>query len=173
MNRRSKSTLFLMEQLVVIVVFAVCAAACVKILTHSYLVSKEAKDLSNALLAAENGAECYKASGGDISLTAYLLGGTEADIDGKSTALVYYNSANRVCAQADSVYVLRITADSSDADASSTNSLNNGSSDANTLDGGSSGSDYPPNTSAILEVEKVSGGELLSFTIIARRGANE
>ena len=156
-----------MEQLVVIVVFAVCAAACVKILTHSYLVSKEAKDLSNALLAAENGAECYKAAGGDMSLTAYLLGGTAADIEGKPTALIYYNSANRVCAQVDSVYILRITADSSDVGTASAGSSAVGSSDADTSGGSSSGADYLPNTSAMLEVEKTSGGELLSFTVIA------
>ena len=152
-----------MEQLVVIVVFAVCAAACVKILTHSYLVSKEAKDLSNALLAAENGAECYKAAGGDMSLTAYLLGGTEADIDGKSTALVYYNSANRVCAQVDSVYLLRITADSS-----ITYKSNNSSPGT-----GSSGTGSSLSSSAMLEVERISGDELLSFSVIARGNADE
>ena len=143
MNRRSKSTLFLMEQLVVIVVFAVCAAACAKILTHSYLISKEAKDLSNALLAAENGAESYKATGGNISLTANLLGGTQHNIDGKETALIYYNNANRVCAEADSSYVLRITSSAPDDDVSSF-------------------------ASAMLEVEKITGVELISFIVTAR-----
>jgi len=44
MVRRSRSTLFLMEQLIVIAVFAICAAACVKILTTSYFMAKQTRD---------------------------------------------------------------------------------------------------------------------------------
>ena len=142
MKHRSKSTLFLMEQLVVIAVFAVCAAACVKILTHSYLTSKEANDLSNAILAAENGAESYKAAGGDIAKAAFILGGIERDIDGKSTAIVYYNNTNGVCTEADSVYVLRLISDSPGAESSL--------------------------SSALLEIEKNTGEELLTLTVTAR-----
>ena len=64
---RSKSTLFLMEQLVVIAVFAICAAVCVYILARSYLMTVEAVDSRHALLIAENAAEMYKAFDGDVA----------------------------------------------------------------------------------------------------------
>jgi hypothetical protein len=50
-----------MEQLVVIAVFAVIAAVCVKILTVSYLMTAESVDTRYALAVAESAAERFKA----------------------------------------------------------------------------------------------------------------
>ena len=72
MAGRSKSTLFLMEQLVVIAVFAICAAVCVYILAVSYLMTVDAVDTRNALLVAESAAEMYKAFDGDVARIAEL-----------------------------------------------------------------------------------------------------
>ena len=108
MDRRSRSTLFLMEQLIVVAVFAICAAACVRILTASYYMANETRDISNAIEAAENGAERYKAVSGDISKTAELLGGRPVDIEGAAAAVIYYNKDWRVCAEKDAVYLLSL-----------------------------------------------------------------
>ena len=86
---RSKSTLFLMEQIAVITIFAVCAAVCVKILAVSHIMTVGAAETKNALLAAESAAEVHKAAGGDIYITAALLGGT-VSADG-TTAIVFYD----------------------------------------------------------------------------------
>ena len=75
MNTRSKSTLFLIEQLIVIAVFALCAAACIAILAHSFFTAEETRDMSNALLRAENAAEAFKATGGDLDAVADIIGG--------------------------------------------------------------------------------------------------
>jgi len=72
MAGRSKSTLFLMEQLVVIAVFAICAAVCVYILAISYLMTVDAVDTRNALLVAESAAEMYKAFDGDLVRVAEM-----------------------------------------------------------------------------------------------------
>ena len=69
MNGHSRSTLFLMEQLVVILIFAICAAACVTIFVESYIREQKTLDTNYALLVASSAAESYKAAPG--ALTAY------------------------------------------------------------------------------------------------------
>ena len=62
MKWRSRSTLFLMEQLIAIAVFAICAAVCVKILFVAHQKTVDAVDTRYALIIAENAAEIFKAS---------------------------------------------------------------------------------------------------------------
>jgi len=92
MRDRSRSTLFLIEQLIVVAVFAICAAACAGILTSAYFTASDAKDLSNAILAAENGAETFKAVGGDLGLVARMLDGAATTKNGSDATIVYYDS---------------------------------------------------------------------------------
>jgi len=75
MNSRSKSTLFLIEQLIVVAVFAICAIACVRILTTAYFHARDSRDIGHALIVAENAAESFKAVSGDLEMTASLVGG--------------------------------------------------------------------------------------------------
>lgn len=65
LNTRRKSTLFLVEQLIVIAVFALCAIACISILTTSYFMARDSRDTANALIEAQNCAEAFKAFGGN------------------------------------------------------------------------------------------------------------
>ena len=106
MNRRSGSTLFLMEQLIVVAIFAICAAACVKILTESYFMATDSRNMSNAIQAAESCAECYKAAAGDIGKVAELLGGKT---ESAAAATVYYDKDWLVCGEGHAVYKMRLT----------------------------------------------------------------
>ena len=58
-----KSGLFLMELLIVITVFAVCAAICVSIFTEAYLTAAHTRDVSRAVNEARSAAEAFKATG--------------------------------------------------------------------------------------------------------------
>ena len=107
MNGHSRSTLFLMEQLVVILVFAVCSAVCVTIFVESYQTERRALDKNYALLAAGSGAECYKASGGDARKAAERLSGF-AVFAGEAAA-VYYDEDWNPCGEAGASFVLRFT----------------------------------------------------------------
>jgi len=102
-----------MEQLIVIAVFSVCAAACVKILTSSYFTAKDTRDISNAILAAENGAECFKAKSGDMGKIAGLLGGSTGSVGSKPAVFVYYDAGWSVCGEKEAVYMMRIVSDTS------------------------------------------------------------
>jgi len=149
MTQRSKSTLFLIEQLIVIAVFAICAVACISILTAAYFNSIESNGTSNAIHKAESAAEVFKATGGDLFMTADILGGT-ADVGGLGHsgavyATVYYNSAWQIADESDASYVLRIAA------------------------AGTSHTELSfILTSGELTVERITGEELVSLTLAAR-----
>ena len=142
MNNRSRSTLFLIEQLIVIAVFAVCAAACVKILTDAYFTTNHSKDVSNALLAAENSAESFKAAGGDLSQVARILGGDASTLNGAPVVIVYFDKQWSACGDVSGAsYVLRLTVSQGNS-----SSLQSGD----------------------ISVEKLTGEELVALTVTAR-----
>ena len=142
MNNRSRSTLFLIEQLIVIAVFALCAAACVRILADSYFTATNSRDLSNALLAAESGAESFKATGGNIDRVAELMRGVTDNVNGSPAAVVYYDSQWKVCGESSAAYRMSLVC----GDAAGRPALFEGE----------------------LSVEKITGGELVSLTVVAR-----
>jgi len=91
-NNRSKSTLFLIEQLIVVAVFAICAVACVRILTTAYFNSRDTRDISHAMIVAETVAESFKAVSGDFNRTASIIGGSVSNLDGYDAVIVYFDS---------------------------------------------------------------------------------
>ncbi|MCL2248955.1 MAG: hypothetical protein FWC13_06765 [Oscillospiraceae bacterium] len=92
MTTRSKSTLFLIEQLIVVAVFAICAVACISILTSAFFFAMDSSDTSRALIQAESSAEVFKATGGDLQRIAELTGGTVSFDDSNRPILtVFYD----------------------------------------------------------------------------------
>jgi len=100
-----------MEQLIVIAVFAICAAVCVKILAVSYLMTVNAVDTRNALLAAESAAESHKAFRGDGDRIAEIMGG---EVRG-NTVVVYYDSNWVISCETYAAFVLQLTKSTDDA----------------------------------------------------------
>lgn len=72
---RSKTGLFMMEMIIVILFFAVSAAVCVKIFAASDKMEQKSVDINQAVLIGESAAESYKAAGGDLAKAAELVGG--------------------------------------------------------------------------------------------------
>ena len=73
---RSKAPLALMEQLVMVLVFALAAALCVQVFVLSDRTSRRNEARDRAVLAAQNAAEEVKSVRGDFALAAELYGGT-------------------------------------------------------------------------------------------------
>ena len=107
MHNRSKSTLFLMELLIAILVFALCAAVCVKTFVTSHMMVLESKDRNNALIIAENCAEVHKALRGELEEASTVLGGRVSE--NGNTLVVYYDKKWQVCEEKDSAYTLSLT----------------------------------------------------------------
>lgn len=89
MNKQhtSKSTLFLMELVLVIFFFSICAAICVNVFGSGQVMAKNSYNLSNAVMAARSAASCYKAADGDIQQTIVLLDGQQNG----TQCVVYYD----------------------------------------------------------------------------------
>ena len=153
MSGRSRSTLFLIEQLIVITIFAVCAAICVKIFISSFLTANETRDMNHALIIARNAAECYKVYG-DPGKTAAVLSGREHAL-GVPYAAVFYDAGWRVSEAAEAAYVLRLTCRGGNLPPVIGN--------------------MPPAAGAAglllceISVEKITGEKLIGFTVAARR----
>ena len=108
MNSRLKSTLFLMEQLIVILIFAFCSAVCVDIFVDSYLMTLRSKDKTGAILAAESCAETFKAVNGDMDKASEILEGVVTN--GINEMKVFYDKNWQACPDGDAAYTLTVTA---------------------------------------------------------------
>lgn len=83
----SKSTLFLMELVIVIFFFSICSAICVNIFGSAQQMSRDSHNLSTAVMVARSAASCYKSVEGNITNTVSLLDGKVEDERG----IVYYD----------------------------------------------------------------------------------
>jgi len=73
---KSKSPLMLMEQVLMVLVFALAAAFCLQAFTLSEQLSLDSRQRSDAALLAQNAVETLKACDGDFEEAAALLGGS-------------------------------------------------------------------------------------------------
>lgn len=72
---KNKSFLMLIEQQIMIMVFAVAAAICIKTFVYSDLVSRNTEVRDSAVVAAQNAAQCLKQAEGDIDSVSERFGG--------------------------------------------------------------------------------------------------
>lgn len=82
----SKSVLFLMELVVVLLFFAICAAICISVFGSAQQMARDSRDLSNGTMAARSAASCYKSAEGNLEQTMVLLNGQWDE-----RAVVYYD----------------------------------------------------------------------------------
>lgn len=75
---KSKAPLSLMEQLIMLVVFALAAALCLQVFVLSSRVSRDSETKSHAVTAVQNAAEITKSCRGDFKALFRILGGTDA-----------------------------------------------------------------------------------------------
>lgn len=72
---KNRASLLLMEQLIMVLVFALSAAICLQIFVKANTVSRDTARQDTAVTLAQNGAEVLKACGGDLQEAARILGG--------------------------------------------------------------------------------------------------
>ena len=103
---KNKAFLPLMEQLIMILVFALTAVLCLKGFTLANHASHRQENRNHAALKVQNAAELLKASSGDFTETAIQLQGILTD----TFIVVSYDSRwEPVSSQNDSDFLLKIT----------------------------------------------------------------
>lgn len=100
---KNKAPLQLMEQLIMILVFALTAALCLQGFATAHRISHRQQARDRAVVAAQNAAELLKSQQGDFAAAADLLGG---NWDGTSWTVTYDGDFVPLSAGAASVYTM-------------------------------------------------------------------
>ena len=74
MRTRSKTPLFLMELIIMLLVFAVSAAVCLRVFAGAKQISEDSARLDAAVIQAQTAAEYWKTNHGDLEETAKDMG---------------------------------------------------------------------------------------------------
>lgn len=123
MTRKNSSGtgMFMMEMMMVIFCFILCASTCILVFVKSNQMSRYAKDTNQGVLAAESIAEVWKAEGGEgLARRLYAIpsGGAKA---GAGLYRMYWDQDWKVTAEAeDAAYQAELTWTETDGLASGT-----------------------------------------------------
>ena len=100
-----KATLFLMELVIVIFFFSICAAICVNMFGSAQQMADDSDNLSRAVVEARSAASCYKAADGDLEKTARLLDGVQLD---ESVAVYFDEMWNKTADSETAQFVVQL-----------------------------------------------------------------
>lgn len=98
----SKAPLALMEQIIMLLVFALSAALCLQVFALSGRISHEMEDRAYAVTQVRNAAESIKISGGDLEKHAEIFGGKTEDGSWKA----FYNEEWDPVSEENAVYTV-------------------------------------------------------------------
>jgi len=112
-NRGSSSSgMFLIELLLAILIFAIASAICLQVFVTAHQTAEGSSRLNRAVVAAQGGAECFKAAGGDMAETSKLLGQSAVTGGDSGDTLVQYFDSSwkpvKPVSQDDFSYILMI-----------------------------------------------------------------
>ncbi len=79
MRNSGRSSLFLMELMIAFLIFSVCACVCAAIIAAAWSDISQSRDMSNALIIAQNEAELIKGGQGSDSTKYYDSGLAASD----------------------------------------------------------------------------------------------
>lgn len=100
---KSKTSLFLMEMIITVLLFAGCSAVCVRFFVMTKTLSMETRELNESVSLAQGFAEVMRGTDGDIdSIVAHY---PEAVKGGEDFFEVFYDKDFNPCEYKDAVYV--------------------------------------------------------------------
>ena len=100
-----RSSLFLMELMIAILLFSLAAAICVPVFVKSHSIKEKSTELNQAVLASVSVAEIIRSEG--ISLEMLSEAFPEAE-SADHTLYISYDQKWSPCAPSDAVYTLRV-----------------------------------------------------------------
>lgn len=98
----SKAPLALMEQILMLLVFALSAALCLQVFALSGKISHGMEDRAFAVTEVRNAAESIKISGGDFEKHAELFGGKAEEESWKA----FYDEEWKTVSESEAVYIV-------------------------------------------------------------------
>ena len=104
---KSKTSLFLMELIITILLFAACGAVCVKMFVASHVMSRETVELNEAVSIAQGFAEVMRGTDGEIG--SILEHYPNAVYGGEGFFEVYYDEEFEECKYDKAAYIGDVT----------------------------------------------------------------
>ncbi len=104
---KSKTSLFLMELIITILLFAACGAVCMRLFVTSYVMTQDTVELNESVSIAQGFAEVMRGTDGDID--SVLEHYPNAIRGGEGYFEVYYDSNFEECGYEDAAYVSDVT----------------------------------------------------------------
>ena len=104
---KSKTSLFLMELIITILLFAACGAVCVKLFVTSYVMTQDTVELNEAVSIAQGFAEVMRGTDGDID--SVLEHYPRAVRGGEGFFEVFYDDDFEICGYEEASYVSDVT----------------------------------------------------------------
>lgn len=104
---KSKTSLFLMELIITILLFAACGAVCVRLFVTSYVMTQDTVELNEAVSIAQGFAEVMRGTDGDID--SVLEHYPRAVRGGEGFFEVFYDEDFEICGYEDASYVSDVT----------------------------------------------------------------
>lgn len=92
MNRKNRSNVMMMEMIVAVFFFLLCAAVCIQAFVKADLLSKRAADLNQSVLIAQSAAEIWKAEGEAGLIRRF--NGVKQDSPGETCTMMFDKKGN-------------------------------------------------------------------------------
>lgn len=101
--KHSKSALVLMELIIVILFFSLASTVCIRLFSKAHLLSKQTVNENHAVIQAQNLAECFLATEGDMTQIKKLFASAVPDTS-DDTILLLFNKDWQECDRENAVY---------------------------------------------------------------------
>lgn len=105
-NTHTKTSIFLMEIIIAILIFIICGAVCVKMFTTSYVLNSETNEYNHAVVLVTNAAELFRYNDGDMS--KYIDYYSNINMENESAFKVFYDSNFEECNEDNARYYLSL-----------------------------------------------------------------
>ncbi len=106
--KHSKSALVLMELIIVILFFSLASTVCIQLFSKSHLLSQQTVNENHAVIYAQNLAECFLATEGDLLQLQSLFPCSSEDTSADSVVLLFDEHWNP-CTQDNARYSASLT----------------------------------------------------------------
>ena len=105
--KHSRSALALMELILVILFFSLASVVCIRLFVHSHLLSSRTVSENHAVIHAQNLAECFLATDGDMAQIKALFEKHVSDAP-ENTVILLFDSDWKECSEDDACYFARL-----------------------------------------------------------------
>lgn len=107
--KHSRSSLFLMELIIAILFFSLSSTVCIQLFARSHMLSQQTVNQNHAVIEAQNLAEIFLSTGGDISQMKELFPQNPEDTS-DNTFIIWLNENWEECDASESKYIAGLTA---------------------------------------------------------------